>query len=118
VGAFSSFSLRKQRQTIATCLSGLPTISCLVESQVKEINHRAKGTEKFWNIGASGEAILHICAAIISDDEQLSNQVAARPGCQHWPNEKKNTLALAGKKRAAACSCGAHHSDLSEDVAG
>jgi hypothetical protein len=31
--------------------AGLPTTSCLIESQVKEINHRVKGTEKFWNDG-------------------------------------------------------------------
>ena len=39
---------------------GLPTTSMHMESLVKEINARVKGTEKFWNDGASGEAILQI----------------------------------------------------------
>ena len=37
---------------------GLPTTSAHMESFVKEMNARVKGTEKFWNDGASGEAIL------------------------------------------------------------
>ena len=60
--------------------AGLPTSSCLIESQVKEMNHRVKGTEKFWEDGDGGEAILQVRAAIISDDEALRSHVANRPG--------------------------------------
>ena len=44
---------------------GLPTTSSLMESFVKELNHRVKGTEKFWNDGRSGEAILQVRAAAL-----------------------------------------------------
>lgn len=70
--------------------AGLPTTSCLIESQVKEINHRVKGTEKFWNDGPSGEAILHLRAAIISDGDQLANHMAARPGRPYTRQSKKD----------------------------
>jgi hypothetical protein len=74
--------------------AGLPTTSCLIESQVKEINHRVKGTEKFWNDGDSGEAILHLRAALISDGEQLSEYLAARPG-RHYTRQSKKGRQLA-----------------------
>lgn len=75
--------------------AGLPTTSCLIESQVKEINHRVKGTEKFWNDGASGDAILHLRAALISDSEELSDHIAARPGCP-YTRQKRRGRQLAG----------------------
>lgn len=71
-------------------IAGLPTTSCLIESQVKEINHRVKGTEKFWNDGESGDAILHLRAAIISDGNQLSDHLAARPGRQYTRQSNKD----------------------------
>lgn len=61
-------------------MAGLPTTSCLIESQVKEINHRVKGTEKFWNDGPPGDAILHLRAAIISDSSELTDHMNSRPG--------------------------------------
>ena len=70
--------------------AGLPTTSCLIESQVKEINHRVKGTEKFWNDGDSGEAILHLRAALISDGTPLHDHVAARPGNHYTRKSKKD----------------------------
>jgi hypothetical protein len=60
--------------------AGLPTTSCLIESQVKEMNKRVKGSEKFWDDGASGEAILQVKAAIISDDDRLSAYLRSREG--------------------------------------
>lgn len=59
---------------------GLPITSALMESLVKEINIRVKGTEKFWNDGASGEAILQIRAAALCDDDRLTKFLANRPG--------------------------------------
>ena len=65
---------------------GLPTTSALMESLVKEINIRVKGTEKFWNDGASGEAILQIRAAALCDGERLSGFLHNRPGHPFHPN--------------------------------
>ena len=59
---------------------GLPIVSALVESLVKEINWRVKGTEKFWNDPAGAEAILQVRAALLSEDERLANYLANRPG--------------------------------------
>jgi hypothetical protein len=59
---------------------GLPITSCLIESQIKEMNYRVKGSEKFWNDGPEGEAILQVRAALIGDDDRLSRHLAARPG--------------------------------------
>jgi hypothetical protein len=59
--------------------SGLPVTSSWVESLIKEINYRVKGTEKFWN-GAGAESILAVRAAALCDDERLDKHLAARPG--------------------------------------
>ncbi|MCG8649705.1 MAG: hypothetical protein MI861_07725 [Pirellulales bacterium] len=69
---------------------GLPTTSCLIESQVKEMNGRVKGTEKFWNDGDSGEAILHLRAALISDGDQLHDHIASRPGSYYTRKTDKD----------------------------
>lgn len=59
---------------------GLPVTSCLIESQIKEMNHRVKGTEKFWNDGDQAEAILQVVTAILGDEDQLSNHFQSRKG--------------------------------------
>jgi hypothetical protein len=46
---------------------GLPTSSAAVESVMKQLNMRMKGTEKFWREGGA-EAILQIRAAYLSED--------------------------------------------------
>ena len=51
---------------------GLPLTSVLVESLIKEINHRVKGTEKFWNDPSGANAILALKAASLSDDQRLT----------------------------------------------
>ena len=66
--------------------SGLPTTSALMESFVKELNARVKGTEKFWNDGASGEAILQLRAAALCDDDRLTKFLHNRPGHPFHPN--------------------------------
>jgi hypothetical protein len=58
---------------------GLPVTSSLAESLVKQMNKRVKGTEKFWNDGPSGEAILQLRTAIISDDQRLATWLRTRP---------------------------------------
>jgi len=59
---------------------GLPLTSCLIESQIKETNHRTKGSEKFWNDGPQAEAILQVVTSLLSDEDQLSNHFRYRPG--------------------------------------
>jgi hypothetical protein len=59
---------------------GLPVTSSLVESLIKEINYRVKGTEKFWDNPEGAEAILQLRAAVLSDDNRLQTFVLTRPG--------------------------------------
>jgi hypothetical protein len=59
---------------------GLPVSSSMVESLIKEINYRVKGTEKFWDNPEGAEAILQVRAALLSDDERLADYIARRPG--------------------------------------
>jgi hypothetical protein len=59
--------------------AGLPVTSSWVESLIKEINYRVKGTEKFWNQDGA-ESVLAVRAAVLSDDERLDQHLAARHG--------------------------------------
>jgi hypothetical protein len=59
---------------------GLPVTSALMESLVKEMNYRVKGTEMFWNDPSGAEAILQVRAAALSDDNRLARHLATRPG--------------------------------------
>jgi len=61
--------------------AGLPVTTAWMESLVKEVNYRVKGTEMFWNDPSGAEAILQVRAAALSDDERLSKHLAERPGC-------------------------------------
>ena len=74
---------------------GLPTTSSLMESFVKELNHRVKGTEKFWNDGPSGEAILQVRAAALCDDNRLESHLQNRPGNPFRPNARPKPAPLA-----------------------
>jgi len=74
---------------------GLPTTSALIESLVKEMNYRVKGTEKFWNDGPSGEAILQVRATLLSHDDRLAKHIRTRPGSPYARNSRKSTLAAA-----------------------
>jgi hypothetical protein len=60
---------------------GLPVTSALMESLVKEMNYRVKGTEMFWNDPSGAEAILQVRAAALCDDDRLGRHLATRPGC-------------------------------------
>lgn len=46
---------------------GLPTTSCLIESQIKEYNYRMKGTEKFWN-ESNAESLLEVISWTLRED--------------------------------------------------
>ncbi len=50
---------------------GLPLMSSHVESVIKQINYRVKGTEKFWS-EAGAEAILQLRADYLSETEPLA----------------------------------------------
>ncbi len=57
---------------------GLPIMSGLVESLIKQFNRRVKGTEKFWN-EAQAETFLQLRASQLSEDGRLAEQVKKRP---------------------------------------
>jgi hypothetical protein len=63
---------------------GLPVSSSLVESLIKEMNFRVKGTEKFWNRPQGAENILQIRAAALCDDDRLSQWILKRPGSHSY----------------------------------
>lgn len=73
---------------------GLPVTSSLAESLVKQVSKRVKGTEKFWNDGPSGEAILQLRAAVLCDDHRLQNWIRTRPVSPFSPRCRSCTLAL------------------------
>jgi len=68
--------------------AGLPTTSAWMESAVKEINYRTKGTEMFWNNPAGAEAILQIRSAALSDDDRLVRFLTRRVGSARLRREK------------------------------
>ncbi|TWU44257.1 hypothetical protein Q31b_17930 [Novipirellula aureliae] len=51
---------------------GYPLTSSIMESTVKQVNRRVKGSEKFWST-AGGEAVLGLRAAYISDSKPMDN---------------------------------------------
>jgi hypothetical protein len=57
---------------------GLPITSAYVESTVKQINRRMKGTEKFWSQAAEG--MLTLVADHLSDTPTLARFWRTRPG--------------------------------------
>lgn len=65
---------------------GLPITSCLVESLIKEINHRVKGTDQFWNRPAAteGESILQVIAGLLSEGDPLTKHILSRPGSLYY----------------------------------
>ena len=60
--------------------AGLPTTSAWMESAIKEMNFRVKGTDMFWNNPAGAEAILQIRSASLCDDDRLARLLSQRPG--------------------------------------
>lgn len=57
---------------------GLPVTSAAVESLIKQVNHRVKGTEKFWLRGGA-EAVLQVRAAYLSQDGRAEEFHDHRP---------------------------------------
>jgi hypothetical protein len=71
---------------------GLPITSAPMESLVKQINHRVKGTEMFWNDPTGAEPILQLRAAALSEDDRLDHHLRHRPGS---PFTRRSTLQTA-----------------------
>jgi hypothetical protein len=72
---------------------GLPISSAPVESVIKQVNRRMKGTEKFWVEGGA-EAVLQIRAAYLSEDGRAD---------RYWARPRAYSPAVgAGRLRPAA----------------
>lgn len=67
---------------------GLPVTSAPMESLIKQINFRVKGTEMFWDDPEGAEAILHIRSAALSEDSRLDDYLSNRPG---WQFQRRTT---------------------------
>jgi hypothetical protein len=74
---------------------GLPCSTSPVESLIKEVNFRTKGTEKFWNRPEGADAILAVRNAVLGDDDKLSNWILNRPGCQYYRPKKESAASAA-----------------------
>jgi hypothetical protein len=64
--------------------AGLPVTSAMIESLIKEMNYRVKGTEKFWNRPQGADHILHVRAASLCDNDRLSQWILNRPGSYYY----------------------------------
>lgn len=60
--------------------AGLPITSAPMESLIKQINLRVKGSEMFWNAPRGAEAILQLRSAALCDDGRLDDYLKSRPG--------------------------------------
>ena len=69
---------------------GLPITSSYVESAVKQINYRVKGTEKFWN-EAGAEELLQLRADYLSDGDVMD---------AYWERREANETGLNRYRRA------------------
>jgi hypothetical protein len=58
--------------------AGLPITSAPVESLIKQVNQRVKGTEKFWLEGGA-ESVLQSRAAYLSEDDRAEQFYQRRP---------------------------------------
>lgn len=67
---------------------GLPVTSAPMESLIKQINTRVKGTEMFWDAPDGAEAILQLRAAALSEDDRLDCYLSHRPG---WHYHRRST---------------------------
>ena len=59
---------------------GLPITSAPMESLIKQVNLRVKGTEMFWNDPRGAEAILQLRSASLCEDDRLDHYLRHRPG--------------------------------------
>jgi len=71
---------------------GLPISSAPVESTIKQINRRVKGTEKFW-LERGAEAMLQLRAAQLSQDDRWN---------KNWSRPRKHRRAVGSGRLAQA----------------
>jgi len=71
---------------------GMPVTTAWMESLVKEVNWRVKGTEMFWNNPEGAEAILQVRAAALCDDDRLKHHLQTRPGYPFTRRPKLTSL--------------------------
>lgn len=89
---------QQRMQYPAYRLQGLPVTTAWMESLVKEVNYRVKGTEMFWNDPEGAEAILQVRAATLCDDDRLVRHLRTRPGCQLTRRPKPPSLQVEKNK--------------------
>jgi hypothetical protein len=77
---------------------GLPVTTAWMESLVKEVSWRVKGTEMFWNNPQGAEAILQIRAAALCDDHRLKKHLQTRLGCPFTRRPKATKLSIQKNK--------------------
>lgn len=70
---------------------GLPIMTSAVESVIKQINRRVKGSEKFWSEGGA-EAILQLRADFLSETEPMK---------KFWADRETNMTGVRPYRRAA-----------------
>lgn len=59
---------------------GLPVTSVVMESLVKQIHQRVKGTEMYWNDSQrGGEGIVQLRSSYLCDDDRLRHYLRRRP---------------------------------------
>jgi hypothetical protein len=80
----ASCAARNERSTSGA--ASLPWTTSHVESTVKIVNRRVKGTEKSWG-EAGAEAILRLRAAFLSEDGRLERHLQQRP-CSPYRDDK------------------------------
>ena len=73
---------------------GLPISSCQIESRIKQINRRVKGTEKFWTREGL-EAVLQVRAASLSDDGRRESFWLKRPAGRARGRNRQNLVRAA-----------------------
>lgn len=71
---------------------GLPITTAWMESLVKEVNYRVKGTEMFWNDPEGAEAILQVRGAALCEDDRLADHLQKRSGCPFTRRPKSPKL--------------------------
>jgi hypothetical protein len=79
---------------------GLPVTSSLIESLIKQVNYRVKGTEKFWD-PSGAETILQVRAAVLSEDGRLSKHLANRSCSAFRPYHSDHRACKPRKPRRA-----------------
>jgi hypothetical protein len=74
----------------------------MIESNIKDVNCRVKRTEKFWNRPARAEHLLQVRAAVLRDDDRLSQWILNRPGSYFY--RPSTSLAAAAPNQFPLCT--------------